>query len=806
MYKKFFKICVFFVVLLLNQSIVAYAQKDRSGPVVTGHSDIYQVGDKWYCPLCRLEVPNGDRSNLDPKLCLSEWHDVMIEKDYFDKKIRYITDEELVNSLNIPKLNSILKKELQAKNYDKVSEILFEYMTNRKDNNRLSLYDPQNKKYFTTINEFVNDVNTDTFRYNRIIRSANTFYTPEKGYTIQSKNWGSKIDFNHTYKEASKWGIHYLSFIDDQINYFLIKNDPNTPKVFENVFNQWYDQLDDVKNENVINHTKTYDFVWYELGLANRLQKLIDAYRVFGKYMSPETNKRMLKNMLGSARWLAECLNKTPFHPYNWQTHTAMTMSFMACVFPEFKESDKWFAKSKKNMELHLKNDIFDDGGYVERTTSYADYMYSVFYRYMLMMKYFKNDDLFMKKHIGRIEKFIEFFVLTNTPIGVNAPFNDAHRNLSLVRVFKEMGEFFNRGDFIGGVRDNLSPEVLAYLKVKPEEPKIKSVDFPESQFVVMRDSWNPKSYFMITNYGEFQNHCHYDHLSFEIYANGIPIALDAGLGKLGYVDPIHVSWYKNPLAHNMLTVNQAVPEKIDKPGYDKIWSPQAITEYFAATHDGYVRFQKTKHRRHIVFVKNSYWFVVDEPFIKEEGKELDFNLHTPCNMTEIDNGFISSGDKGFLIAFDNSDSENLLKIKKSGWADLGDLPGEPANREIDWLIFRKESRGNPELDRLATLILPFESKKEIDPSEISITRVNLLDKAGIGYKIKTQFGDDLIILSDGKPRKFTNEIEGDFKYCYIRYQGQDVVKASLSSVKKFKLSNSVKNAFTKNRDFEYRR
>jgi hypothetical protein len=795
-------ILVFFV-LLVHQTTVAQAHKDRSGPVVTAHSDLYQIGDKWYCPLCRKEVPNGDRSRMDPKLCLSEWHDVMIEKKYFDKKIRYITDEELVNSLNIPKFNPMLQKEVQTKNYDKISELLFGYMTQRRDNKRLSLYDPQNKKFFTTIDEFVNDVNADTLRYNRIIRSANSFYTPEKGFTIYSMNWGRKIDFNHTYPEASKWSIHYLGFIDDQINYYLLQHDPQTPKAFEDVFNQWYDQLDDVKNEHVINHTKAYDFIWYELGLANRTQKLIDAYRVFSHAMSAGTNKKLLKIILGSSRWMDECIKKTPFHPYNWQTHTAMTLAYAACVFPEFRESASWFKRSKANMELHLKNDIFDDGGYVERTSSYAEYMYSVYLRYMLMLKYFKNDAAFMNKHIGRIEKYIEFFVLTNSPVGVNPAFNDAHRNKSLVRVFKEMGEFFDRGDFIGAVQNNLSAETLANLKVKPCEPKITSVDFPNSQFVVMRDSWDPRSYYMITNYGGFQNHCHYDQLDFEIYANGIPIAVDAGLGKLGYIDSIHVSWYKNPLAHNMITINQAIPEKLDKSGYDKIWSPQKFTEYFAATHDGFLAYQQTRHRRHIVYSKSRYWLIVDEIFTKEKDKDIDFNLHTPCDMTEIMNGFISDQENGFLIKSDNSDAPNIQKIKSKGWADLGDLDHEPSNREIDWLIFRKESKGEQETDRMATVIFPFESKTKIDPEDISVEKLVMADKRAIGYRVKSAGTEDIIIFSDGTYRKLTDTIEGDFKYGFFSYKNGKLAYSSLSGVKKYKVSGESENSFSKRQDFE---
>lgn len=804
MFKRIFFYCLFILVFFFISNDEILSQVDRSGPVITEHSDIFKVGDKWFCPLCRKQVPNGDRSKMDPKLTLSEWHDVMIEKEYFETKIFPISDEELVKSLNLPVMNADLAKNLKTKNYDEISKITFEYFSSRKDNQRISLYDPQNKKYFITIDEFVRDVKADTFRYNRIMRSANAFYNPEKGYTLYNKNFGNKIDFCYNHPEASKWGVHYLSFIDDQINYFLLTNDAATPKVFEDVFNQWYDQIDTVQNESTVKMTKTYDFIWYELGLANRLQKFVDAYRIFGKYMSPATNKRMLKNILGSARWLAQCIEKTPFHPYNWQTHTAMTLGYVACLFPEFKESNSWLKMSRHNMELHLKNDIVDDGGYIERTTSYADYMFSIYYRYMLMMKYFKNDNYFMTKYLPRIEKFIEYFVHTNTPIGLNAAFNDARRGLSLVRVFKEMGEFFKRGDFIGAIKNNLSPETLAALKVEPKEPKVKSIDYPISKFVVMRDSWTPESYFMMTNYGQFQNHAHYDHLDFEIYANGMPIAIDAGLGKYGYVDPIHVTWYKNPLAHNMITINGAIPEKIDKFGYDKIWSPQKFSEYFAATHDGYVRYQKTKHRRHIIFVKNSYWAIIDEIMTKEKGKEIDFNFHTPSVMKVADNGFITETSKGFLLKHDSHNPASIEKFQKKGWADLTDIPGEPSSREIDWLIFRKLSSGSKAEDRLATVVYPFKTNDGLKESDVSINMIQMKDDEVACYKVISPGFEDIIIISDGKYRKFTSGIEGDFKYCIVRFQNGEVLKADFSSVKKYVLPGNIKRSFTKRRDDEF--
>ena len=803
------KMSMLFCVLLAISCISPSAyteEKDRSGPTILLQSSVYQIGNTWYCPLCRQEVAHGDRSAWDLKRTLSEWHDVLIDKEYFDQKIRYITDEELVNSLHITAIEPALREALNAKNYDRISILLHDYFAGRDDNRRLSTYDAQNKKYFITIDEFLQDVLPDTARTQEIVRSAQEVYTPEKGFTLHGVNWGRRIDFNHHYPHVSKYGVHYLSFIPDQINHYLLTQDPDIPRAFDDLFTQWYDQQDSVKQEHVLHQITAHDFIWYELGLANRTQRFIDAQRAFVHQLSPETNKRLLKTILGSARWLDQCLEKTPFHPYNWQTHTAFTLSYAALAFPEFAESRAWLDRGRETMVLHLENDILDDGGYVERTPSYAAYMFSVFYRHMMMLEYFDNDPSLREQYLGRLEKFIEFFVLTNAPVGVNTPFNDARRSKSLVRVFREMGEFFNRGDFIGAVRGEFSPEALASMPVTVREPATTSIDFPNSRFVVMRDSWDPQSYFLILNYGEWQNHSHYDHLDFEIYANGTAIALDAGIGKLGYGDSLHLSWYKHPSSHNMITINQAVPEKRDMPGYDKVWSPQEETEVFAATNDGYLRYQKAQHRRHIVFAKKRYWLIIDEVQTAGKDQEMDFNLHTPCSMTEIEDGFVSAGENGFLIKQDRREGPTISRIKSHGEANLAGLQNEPAYREIDWLIFRKTLTGDRRADHMATLIYPFAASTEIDPADVSVESLDLSDDAATGYRITTKDREDLIILSDGTYRKFTEKIEGDFSYARISSTAGMVDYAGFSGVTRFAIDGVTSESFASRRDYEYQK
>jgi len=780
------------------------AEPDRSGPRIVVQAEAYQVGDRWYCPQCRQEVPNGDRTGWDLRLSLSEWHDLLIDPAYFRDKIRHISDAELVDSLHLPAIEPALRAALQAGDSARLATLLRDYFASRADNGRLSLYDAAHKRYFGTGDEFRQEAAADPVRAAAIRRASAALYAPETGFTIRGVRWGERIDFNHEYEGFSRWGVHYLGFVNDLTNDFLLRREPATAAAFADLFDQWHDQLDRVGPPAVAPGEKSYDFIWYELGLANRTEHLINAHRVFARELSPATHLRLLKIILGSTRWLDQGVARVPFHPHNWQTHAAFTLSYAAVAYPEFVESRAWLERGRANIVRHLETDILDDGGYVERTTGYAAYMFSVYYRYMLMLEYFTGDRAMQAKYLPRLEKMIEFYVLTNTPVGVNAPFNDARRSKGLVPVFREMGLFFRRGDFIGAVRHELAAEELAALPLAVAEPKVKSADFPFSRFVVMRDSWDPASYFMMLNYGDFQNHCHFDQLSFELYANGAALAVDAGMSPTGYVDPNHAAWHKHPSAHNMLTINQAVPEKLNQAGYDKVWSPQPRLEVFAATHDGYLRHQQARHRRHVIFAKARYWLVFDEVQTRGRNQEMDFNLHTPCTLRELADGFGSEQARGFVIKHDRRDT-GVVRLRQQGKADLGGLASEPPYRDIDWLVFRKRLTGERTNDRLATLIYPHATQAGFDPATVSVERVDLQDDAAIGYRVRAGGREDLVLISDGFYRRFTADVAGDFLYAVISRDTDGTVDyVGVVGAVEFQVEGGPAETFPEKRDYEY--
>jgi hypothetical protein len=777
MYRKSF--FLFAIVFFL-----ACGKQEQTGPVITRYSDIYKVGDQWFCPLCNQPVKNGDRSGIDPALYLSEWHDIYLDETYFDEKINHISDQELIASLSLP--GSLQEGAQEAEKPSGDDLRIRQYFVKRSDNQRLYHYDSAVKIPFITTDKFKQAVEQDRQRRKQILQAADAVVHPDSGYTIFGAHFGDEIDYNHVWQNRSKFGVHYLKFFTSLTTAYVVSRDSLYKRAFEDMFNQWYAQRDEIEQEITHKNAKRRDVIWYELGLGNRTPRLIDAYRIMRQDLSPQTHANMLKMILGSARWLYECVNRTPFHPYNWQTQSAMTLGYIAIMFPEFEESEKWLRVSRNNMVQHFKKDILKDGGYIERTGSYTQYVFGMFYRYMLMFDYFVNDDSLLETYLPRLEKLMEFTSLTLTPLGVNSPFNDCRRS-RWEDLLVEMGQFFDRGDFIGAVEPWISEVKKEQLTVVPRTPDSTSLRMPYSKFTVMRQNWTPQSYFMIINHGPFANHSHYDMLDFEIFANAIPIAVDAGLGIHGYSTPNHVSWYKPAKSHNMLMIDQANPVKRDIVGEDVIWVPQSMTDYFAATHRGYEKYLDTVCRRHIVFIKGEYWLLLDRVFTPHADREMNWQLHTPLHTQEVETGFVSKERPGALFCFAHEEAE-VEKIKREGDADLRGIPGEEPNRKIDWLTFRKSTTADSSKDYLATLIYPLEKKND---SAIEFHQAQKEGDIWL-FTVKGDGFSDEIIISDGEKHQFNDRLEGDFSFAWIRSRGGKVEKISVAGVSQLDLKNTV--------------
>ena len=76
----------------------------------------------------------------------------------------------------------------------------------------------------------------------------------------------------------------------------MITNDPKYLDDFERLFNQWYEQRD-----NVTGGWPGLDVVYYELGLGVRNRLFLEFYALPQSDRAVQTHERMLKTLLGAA-------------------------------------------------------------------------------------------------------------------------------------------------------------------------------------------------------------------------------------------------------------------------------------------------------------------------------------------------------------------------------------------------------------------------------------------------------------------------------------------------------------------------
>jgi hypothetical protein len=105
----------------------------------------------------------------------------------------------------------------------------------------------------------------------------------------------------------------------------------------------------------------------------------------------------------------------------------------------------------------------------------------------------------------------------------------------------------------------------------------------------------------------------------------------------------------------------------------------------------------------------------------------------------------------------------------------------------------------------MVTLIYPFTSSRQIDPTRIAVERADAPGDSAVVCRVTTAEGQDLIIISDGSYRKFTDGVEGDF--LYARISMTDTVQyAGFTGVSRYKVRGLAPQAFPGRRNYEYRK
>jgi hypothetical protein len=218
----------------------------------------------------------------------------------------------------------------------------------------------------------------------------------------------------------------------------------------------------------------------------------------------------------------------------------------------------------------------------------------------------------------------------------------------------------------------------------------------------VMRSDWTRDAMYMVVNHGPAApTHTHADLLSFEAYAFGQALAVDAGIG-MSYDDSLYVPWYQSSRAHNMVVLNDRNMERENTTAENVQWIPMQSVEYLAGSQPGYVS-RGLHQRRHILYMKSRYWFIMDDLRSTTTGDTLSWYFHSPTTLQKLGRGYSSVTGPGISIlpavAFDRREG--------SGWAAATNVTSPGAVEKINWIRFDQITQSGKTC-RFPVLLLPF--------------------------------------------------------------------------------------------------
>jgi hypothetical protein len=442
------------------------------------------------------------------------------------------------------------------------------------------------------------------------------------------------------------YGVHYMQWMLPLLQGYALERDPAFAGGFARLFNHWYETRDQVFGE-----IETLDVIWYTLGLAHRSLVWNNAYLAFKgtPALDAPTQARLLKALLGAARWLAE--EHDTFLYGNWQVTGVGALFEMGVLWPEFVEAARWREIGWQRLLDHLDLDVFADGGHSERTPSYHQHVLACLARAASVAELNGQPPLQAQPRFAAMYRWL---VEQTTPLGGTTNFNDSHIVWPYQWVLQ--GAVLLEDPALKGLAEHFgTPEQiawgLAYLPDRPgrtaaevytglpgRAPDLQSALLAASKFALLRGgSGDTDELYMAINYGplmghEYESHSHFDTLAFVCTGFGQPLAVEPGLPLSSYDDPLYKTWIRSAGAHNMLTVDGASPAEQHKEANLIAWSASPVADFFEAGHPGYQSLG-VQHRRAILFVKGEYWIVYDEA-LQTGRHRLEWRLYPPQPFT----------------------------------------------------------------------------------------------------------------------------------------------------------------------------
>ncbi len=217
----------------------------------------------------------------------------------------------------------------------------------------------------------------------------------------------------------------------------------------------------------------------------------------------------------------------------------------------------------------------------------------------------------------------------SSAPLGRLLHWNFLNTDLDPFHASKQRTGF----NYTGATWDYPKPliEYLTYdPRIDPIAPNVEPTQFLESGQTAFRSDWSTGEqkhlFLLFQGVAEADNHQHYDHLSFSLFAENQMMSSDGGYTRKSYGEAMRKEWYLTAEAHNVVMVDGHAPQDI-VPGVGPYSSDRIVAPGFASEKKTAVYQEGGTHSRIVSMIENDRFAIVDVIELPAE-RTVDIVMH----------------------------------------------------------------------------------------------------------------------------------------------------------------------------------
>ena len=344
-----------------------------------------------------------------------------------------------------------------------------------------------------------------------------------------------------------------------------------------------------------------------------------------------------------------------PNADHNHYLHEMLGLLLIACIFPDFKESDAWREFAIHELGRCAKAQFAEDGGQIEGSPNYHNGCLSMFFSLVEVARKF---DLSLPDNILDIcSKATDYAIATIGPDGIIAPFGDTgYLTIGPKLIQRYYGCFGELGPCakLFDIHRTIDPDVV------PEAEQAKAREYAASapaednlqrqldQYFA-RTGWTRESsaFAFMCHSPVCNGHSQIDPMTFILYLNGDPIVVDPSYYT--YRECEERKLFKSPEYHSCLTFDNKHPyEYVSRWSFTpqregKIRKSYRLPGVFAAdaSHHGY---DPDYHKRLCALVGEDVFLVADD-VANVTGTDVRIYFHMDDPSVKVE-GSIAKSDR----------------------------------------------------------------------------------------------------------------------------------------------------------------